>query len=126
VRYYRGAGNFEREGCMTIAALTLEEREIIRRVMEVTFQFFDKDFETRLGVTPDAMRKLLQNWPNIFDDDDGSDACLAINNAMNDLLHGIGISDEKALQLAGANRSEMLRVYQKWAKSRGWQSTGVR
>jgi hypothetical protein len=45
---------------------------------------------------------------------------------MNDLLHGVGIDDQKAKELTGADRAGMLRIYQKWSKSRGWSSTGVR
>jgi hypothetical protein len=111
---------------MPLADLTTPDREVIRRAMEASFQFFDWDFQTRLGVTPEAMRALLGNWPNVDDTSDESDACLAINNAMNDLLHGVGISDQKALELIGVDRAEMLRVYRVWAEGRGWSSTGVR
>jgi hypothetical protein len=69
---------------MTLAALATDEREVIRRSMEATFQFFDWDFQTRLGITAEAMRDLLNDWPNVDDTSDDSDACLAINNAMNE------------------------------------------
>jgi len=94
--------------------------------MEATFQFFDWDFQTRLGVTPKAMRDLLRDWPNVDDMSDNSDACLAINNALNDLLHGVGISDQQARDLIGADRTEVRRVYKKWAEKRGWSSTDLR
>lgn len=111
---------------MTVAALTIDEREVIRRAMSATFEFFDFDFDTRLGVTPETMRELIGDWPNVDDSRDDSDACLAINNALNDLLHGVGISDADARRLTGTNRDEMYRIYRKWAESRGWSSTGVR
>jgi hypothetical protein len=111
---------------MTLAALAPYEREVIQRSMEATFQFFDADFETRLGISPSAMRRLLSDWPDLDDGNDDSDACLAINNAMNDLLHGVGIDDQRAKELTGTDRRGMLRIYGKWAKSRGWSSTGIR
>ncbi|MBY0567514.1 MAG: hypothetical protein K2P70_09390 [Hyphomonadaceae bacterium] len=111
---------------MPLADLAAQDREVIRRAMEATFQFFDWDFQTRLGITPDAMRGLLDSWPNVDDTPDDSDACLAINNALNDLLGGVGISDQKAMELIGVERAEMLRVYRAWAEGRGWSSTGVR
>jgi hypothetical protein len=111
---------------MTLAALTPEEREVIRRTMEATFRYFDFDFQTRLAISPDAMRLLLDAWPAVDDSRDDSDACLAINNSLNDLLHGEGISDKEAMQLVGVNRAEMIRVFGKWAAARGWTSTGVR
>src|SRR5262245_30406616 len=103
---------------MTLAALTPEEREIVRRAIEATFRYFDFDFHTRLGVSPDAVRKLLDAWPAVDDGPVDSDACLAINNSLNDLLHGASISDKEAMELVGVNREEMLRVYRKWAATR--------
>lgn len=111
---------------MTLAALTIEELEVVRRALSATFKFFDFDFETRLGLTPEAMRELLGNWPSIDDSNDDSVASLAVNNALNDLLHGIGISNADAQRLTGVDREEMYRIYRKWSESRGWTSTGVR
>jgi hypothetical protein len=111
---------------MTLDSLAPEEREVVRRTMEATFRYFDSDFQTRLGISPAAMRALLDAWPTVDDTCDNSDACLAINNSLNDLLHGEGISENDALELVGVNRAEMLRVYRKWAAARGWKSTGVR
>ena len=111
---------------MTLAALTPDEREVVRRAMDATFSFFDFDFNTRLGITPETMRALLDAWPKVDDAGDESDASLAINNSLNDLLHGEGISDDEAIALVGVSRDEMRRVYRKWAAARGWTSTGVR
>jgi hypothetical protein len=111
---------------MSLARLTPEEREVARRAMAATFQFFDDDFHPRLGVDPETMRSLLSNWPNVDDADDDSDACLAINNTLNDLLHGVGISEREALELTGVGREELQRIYRKWARERGWNSTGIR
>ena len=103
---------------MPLASLTPEEREVVRRAMAATFEFFDWDFPTRVGVYPDTMRQLLSEWPNV-DDAYDTDAGLAINNAMNDLLHGVGISDAKATEITGVDRAEMRRIYLKWAGDRG-------
>lgn len=111
---------------MTLEALAAEEREVVRRTMEATFRYFDFDYQTRLGISPEAMRALLNSWPAVDDVRDDSDASLAINNSLNDLLHGVGISETEAMELVGVNRAEMLRVYRKWAAARGWKSTGVR
>jgi hypothetical protein len=81
---------------MTLAALDPAEREIVRKAMQAMFRFFDEDFGSRLGVTEEVMRRLLEDWPNIDDKNDESDGCLAVNNSLNDLLHGIGISEQQA------------------------------
>jgi hypothetical protein len=100
---------------MTLAALTPEEREVVRRTIEATFRYFDFDFQTRLGISPATMRALLDAWPAVDDSRDGADTCLAINNAFNDVLHGVGITDDEAKDLVGVGRAEMHRVYRKWA-----------
>jgi hypothetical protein len=110
---------------MALARLTLEEREVVRRTMQATFRYFDLDFHTRLGVQPETMRLLLASWPEVDDARDDSDACLAINNSLNDLLWGVGISENEAQALVGVPRSEMMRIYKKWAAFRGWSSTGA-
>jgi hypothetical protein len=111
---------------MTIAILTPEEREVVRRTMLATFRYFDFDFHTRLGISPETMRILLATWPAIDDASDLSDACVAVNNSFNDLLYGVGISEAESLEFVGVKRAEMARIYSKWANARGWHTTGVR
>ncbi|HSE34470.1 MAG TPA: hypothetical protein VLA93_23045 [Pyrinomonadaceae bacterium] len=79
-----------------------------------------------MGITEESALALLENWSEVGGSDDYSDACLAINNSLNDLLHGEGISDATCRQLTGVSREELLRIYRKWATSRGWENTGVR
>jgi hypothetical protein len=110
---------------MTLARLTPEEREVVRRTMQSTFRYFDADFHTRLGVSPETMQDLLSNWHALDDTSDDSNACLAINNSLNDLLHGVGVGEAEAIELTGVGREEMNRIYRKWATERGWRSTGV-
>ena len=110
---------------MTLSALTESERTVVKLTLEATFEFFDFDFHVRLGVTAEEMKELLKNWPNI-NDGDKTVGALAINNSLNNLLHGEGIDDDTALKLMGVNRSEMLRIYRKWAGNRGGSSTGFK
>src|SRR5262245_7225746 len=111
---------------MTTSALNATELEVVRRIMQATFQFFDDDFDARLGMSTETMRNLLDAWPAIDDSNDEGDACLAINNSLNDLLHGVGIDEKQAMAIAGVSLSEIRRIYRKWAAARGWKSTGVR
>lgn len=101
---------------MSLVKLTVEEREVIRRSIAATFQYLDFDFHSRLGVTEEEVREILSAWPTADDAKDNSPICLAINNSMNDLLHGIGISDSEALKHIGVDREEMLRVFRKWKR----------
>ncbi len=111
---------------MTLDTLTLDERAVVRRLLAATFEFFDDvDFHLRLGIESAKMHALLADWKNIDDSSDKSDACLAINNSLNDLLHGVGISESQALALAGVSKPEIDRIYRKWAIARGRKSRGV-
>ena len=111
---------------MSIASLNAEKKEIVRRAMAATFDYFTFDFGDRIGIEPDEMRKLLDEWPNLDDSDDTSPSCVAINNSFNDLLYGEGISETEALVKIGVDRREVWRVYRKWAQARGSNHTGVR
>lgn len=104
---------------MSLASLNAEEKEVVRRAMAATFEYFTFDFEARMGIEPEEMEKLLEAWPDVDDSDDASPASLAVNNSLNDLLHGEGISEAEAAAKIGVDREEMLRVYRKWADSRG-------
>ena len=72
------------------------------------------------------MRSLLAVWSAVDDSDDDSLASVAINNSFNDLLHGEGLCEAEALQATGGGRAEMGRIYEKWARARGWSATGIR
>jgi hypothetical protein len=110
---------------MSLASLNEEEKEVVRRTMAATFDYFTFDFGTRIGVEQEEMSKLLEAWPDLDDSDDESSVSLAINNSMNDLLNGEGISESDAKEKIGVSKDEMRRVYKKWANARAWDHTGV-
>jgi hypothetical protein len=56
---------------------------------------------------------------------DDSPAALAINNALNEVVNGLGLSAEDWQRL-GASRAEVEAAYAEWATKRGWASTGPR
>lgn len=111
---------------MSLKALSASEIEIIRKTVEATFGYFTWDYQTRIGVEPERVRELLEVWPEVDDSGDDSAECLMINNSLNDLLHGEGISDEDSVRLTGCDWNELDRIYRKWAKARGWATTGIR
>lgn len=84
------------------------------------------EFGARIGVDLPEFREVVATWPAWDDSDDRSAECLAINNTLNDLLHGVGLSDRQCREMLGAGKDELLSVYRRWAASRGWTATGVR
>lgn len=110
---------------MTLASLTADEKEVVRRAMQASLIYIGAGFSARMGLEESHMARLLEAWPAIDDSREGSAVYLAINNALNDLLHGVGITDAQALDSVGVDRAEMYRIYKKWAKGHGRRSTGV-
>ena len=114
---------------MPLATLNGNDVAVIERALralaagEIVAEF---EFGGRIGVELADFRKMLDRWPAWDDADDGSAECLAINNTLNDLLHGVGLSERHCGELLGVGRDELLRVYRAWAASRGWTATGVR
>jgi hypothetical protein len=109
-----------------LSALSEAEKQIVQRSIELASRVLHDDCHTRLGVTPQEIEELLNHWPSVDDSKDDSPACLAINNSLNDLLNGVGISEAEARKSIGTSPKEMERIYRKWAAARGWQSTGLK
>jgi hypothetical protein len=86
----------------------------------------DFEFGGRIGVELAQFQEMVARWPAWDDADDRSAECLAINNTLNDLLHGLGLSERQCIELLGVGRDRLIRVYRAWAGSRGWIATGVR
>lgn len=114
---------------MPLATLNQNDVALIERALralaagDIVEEF---EFGARIGVEMVDFRKMVDRWPAWDDGDDNSAECLAINNTLNDLLHGIGLSDRQCIEVLGVGRDELLRVYRTWADSRGWSATGVR
>jgi hypothetical protein len=84
------------------------------------------EFGARIGVELPEFREMVGRWPAWDDADDRSRECLAIDNTLNDLLNGVGLTERQCTELLGVGREELLAAYRRWAASRGWRATGVR
>ena len=114
---------------MSLATLNHDDVALIGQVLralaagDIVEEF---EFSARIGVQLVDLREMVLRWPAWDDADDKSAECLVINNTLNDLLHGIGLSERQCIEMLGVGRNELLRVYRVWADSRGWNATGVR
>jgi hypothetical protein len=114
---------------MPLAGLNQHDIALIGRALQLMatgdiLQAFD--FGARIGVELPEFREMVTRWPAWDDADDRSPECLAINNTLNDLLHGVGLTERQCAELLGVGKEELLAVYRRWAASRGWSATGVR
>jgi hypothetical protein len=114
---------------MPLTALNQNDIALIGRALRaLTAGDIIEEFEfgARIGVELADFREMVRRWPAWDDADHKSAECLAINNTLNDLLHGVGLSERQCIEMIGVGRDELLRVYRVWADSRGWSATGVR
>ena len=114
---------------MPLAALNPNDVALLGRALQLMatgdiLQEFE--FGARIGVELPDFREMVARWPAWGDADDRSPECLAINNTLNDLLHGVGLTERQCTEMLGAGKEELLGVYRRWAASRGWSATGVK
>ena len=85
----------------------------------------DREFATRMGVTEREAADILARWPAVDDVADDSPACLAINNALNEVANGLSLSAAEWDRL-GTDHLSVAAVLRRYSSLRGWQSTGLR
>lgn len=114
---------------MALEQLTEQEQNTVRQCMEAILngdEIEDFEFQTRLGIDRLQLRQVLVSWPHLDDADDNSDTCLAINNCMNEVVHGIYISPENWARWFTSPKEDVKATYQHWAELTGSYSTGIR
>src|SRR5262249_6667494 len=102
---------------MSLSALNETEKSVLLRALQLMAGgriIEEWEFSPRIGMELAEFRELLSRWPSWDDASDDSFECLAINNTLNDLLHGVGITEDKCLQNLGASKRELLALYDKW------------
>ena len=113
---------------MSLDKLSPEDVALIGRALEALAEgdiIEEFEFGTRIGVELADFREMIVRWPAWDDTNDESTECIAINNTLNDLLHGVGLSERRCFEMLGAGRAELSRVYETWAAARDWRATGV-
>ena len=113
---------------MSVAELSDNERGVVRECLAfvVSSGELAGEFHTRMGVSEDEVHSFLRSWPDIDDHDDSSGACLAVNNALNEVAHGFRISDAEWARSFTCTRDAVLTTYKAWVRSRGWKPAGLR
>ena len=114
---------------MTVERLPEPDRNVIGQCLAALRRgrYLDEDdIVSRIGVPVGAYDTLLAAWPAVDDSDDDSDACLVVNNALNEICHGVHIPTREWPTWFTVPRDEVKEVYRRWAHLRGWERTGVR
>ena len=114
---------------MTVERLTETDRDVVRQCLVAlrAGRYLDDDnIVSRVGVAPATYDALIAAWPRIDDSRDDSEACLVVNNALNEVCHGVDIPDREWPRWFTVSRDELRAVYGRWAGLRGWDRTGIR
>lgn len=122
---------------MAFEKLNLREQKIVLQAMKLILTeeryIPDWEFQTRTGITRDELRQVIAEWPHLKDDDDKDSKdnpdlvrILAINNSLNEVLHGVDVSDVDWAKWIVEPREEVKRVYRAWSVHKGWKGTGLR
>ena len=106
---------------MPLATLGQNDVAVIGRVLQAMatgdiLQGFE--FGGRIGVELPEFREMVARWPAWDDADDRSPECFAINNTLNDLLHGVGLTERQFTELLGLGREKLVGVYRSLKTSR--------
>ena len=114
---------------MAIEKLSYDEKQIVFSclcaIARGPFIKDDWEFHTRLGLHRSTLYELIEMWPQIDDSVDDSDQTLALNNAMNEICHGIRFSDADWVTWFSVSRDTVKSVYKKWCRLRGKDSSGI-
>jgi hypothetical protein len=105
--------------------LPFEHQDAIRSCLRFVLESgeLEGEFETRMGVTPHEVQSILDRWPEVEDTADGSPAVIAINNALNEVCHGVSVRDWS--RWFAMPREDVEATYAAWARGRGRYPAGI-
>lgn len=82
-------------------------------------------FETRLGVDSNDFAKILLRWPEGIENPEWTPTTIAINNALNEIIHGLQLSSADFHQI-GSSRGAVQAMFFRWATVRGLTAEDLR
>jgi hypothetical protein len=115
------------EGPPGLRRLSSREQSLVRECLEYVLNSgaLSGEFDTRMGVTQHTVQALLERWPEVDHCGDESPS-VAVNNALNEVAHGLRISPDEWKRWFTGDRADVLSVYSSWAKANGLSTTGLR
>lgn len=113
---------------MSLRYLSKAEREVVYQcIVALRKGQYLHDFEipSRIGVRLESYDDVINRWPDVDDSDDESDVTLIINNALNEICHGVVISGSNWTRWFNTTRDQVKSIYRKWLLGRGWAFGGI-
>ena len=112
---------------MGVVHLDKKDQTLLRRCLTFasTTPLLDGEFSTRIGTSKAEFDAMLARWPEAGDVSDDSAATVAINNALNEIVHGLSLS-ARDLTTIGSSRGAIQALYFRWAQTHGWSAQDLR
>jgi hypothetical protein len=73
---------------------------------------------TRLGVNREVVRNVIARWPDINDSNVDSNDFITINNCLNEICHGLHISQQEWDERFTVPKSQILECFRHWSHRR--------
>jgi hypothetical protein len=78
---------------MAFEKLSAQDQKIVLRCMRATAAHVeDWEKHSRLGLEPDELKVIIDQWPKIDDADESGNGFLAINNCLNESAMGFALN----------------------------------
>jgi hypothetical protein len=102
--------------------LSAQDQAIVRQCLEfvVGSGALSGEFQTRMGVSEETVRDLLRRWPAVDHCGDSSPDRI-VNNALNEVAHGVRCSEEEWRQWFDCQRGDVRSTFLRWKQSRARQ-----
>lgn len=98
----------------------------IRKSCSATAHVEDWEKHSRLGLAPDELKVIIDQWPTIDDADESGNGFFAVNNCLNEVCHGFRIEPSEWSNWFDTSEADIKSTYKTWLSLRGLSSGGIR
>ena len=105
---------------MTFNELPIKEQKIVLLCMQMLLEtplIEEPEFQSRLGISRLELSTVIASWPMLDDSVEDSVTNLAINNCLNEVCHGLHISDSIWGNYLDVPLKRVKQVYKNWLAS---------
>ena len=96
-----------------------QELELIRRCIIAAKDRIGGGYYSRIGIRKSEADAILQRWPLIakFYSQESCGIELLSYNSLNEVLHGVRISEEEIIEEIGASSGELSEILERWRRN---------
>lgn len=105
---------------MAFDQLSIEDQKLILQCMRLVLEspYIRGGFEARLGMDRGSLKYVIENWPNLNDDEPRTRG--AINNCLNEVANGISLSPQEWDAWFEVPRDKIKSLFFQWRALKGY------